>query len=83
MQNCKIESVILLICILVLVFGYIIYKILKKLALYELELFSCRSSSNSKRSKMMKVFKSDEIYDPDETPMVCDDPDGDCGYDID
>jgi len=76
----KVESVIFLVCIIILVIGYIIYLILKKISIYELELFS---SNNSKRGKMMKIFKSDEIYDPDEKTYDCNDPDGDCGYDLD
>ena len=55
------------------------------------EMFSDRSSSSngSKREMMKKIYKSDEVLDPDEIIMDnpnaddCDDPDGNCGVDPD
>ena len=85
----KKESTVILACIILIILFIILIWIIKKL-LNKIELFGNRSSSgNSKRDKMKRIYKSDEVLDPDETVMnnpnedECDDPDGDCGRDPD
>jgi hypothetical protein len=63
MRNYKNESTIILICIITIITFYCICWIFKMLNKIELELFS---SNNSKRDKMKKIYKSDDISDPDE-----------------
>jgi len=47
------------------------------------------SNSDSKREKMKKIYKSNDVSDPDEVTVdnpyddMCDDPDGDCSRDPD
>ena len=64
--GCKKESVVLLACILfIIVIGiiYIAYLIINKLIYGKKELFS----NDSKRDKMIKIFKSDDSRDPNDT----------------
>jgi len=97
----KKESTIILACILIILISYFLYWIMKSMNKYitkymkksiikDNEMFSNRTSSNgSKREMMKKIYKSDEILDPDEIIMNnpnaddCDDPDGNCGTDPD
>ena len=89
MYHYKKESTIILICIITIITFYIICWIFKMLNKIELELFSGRnSSSNTKRDKMKKIYKSDDISDPDEiltddTNNNVMDPDDDYGIDPD
>ena len=90
MYNYKKESIIILACIIIIIIFYIfylIYLILKKLLKYlnNKELFS----NDTKREKMKRIYKSNEVLDPDEIIVDnpydddCDDPDGNCGSDPD
>lgn len=85
MYEYKKESTIILACILTIITFYFFYWIIKCL-IKNTELFS---NSNSKRDKMERIYKSDEILDPDEQAMYnykddgCFDPDSDCGRDPD
>ena len=80
----KKESAIIFACIMIILTFYCFY-FFSKLILNKIELFS---NGNSKRDKMKKIYKSDEILDPDEITMDspsgyddCDDPDGTCSSD--
>jgi len=99
----KKESTIILGCILIILIFYclrwIIISINNSINKYmkisiltnNNEIFSNRSSSSngSKREMMKKIYKSDEVLDPDEIIMNnpnaddCYDPDGNCGVDPD
>jgi len=91
MYDHKKESAIILACILSILLFYFIYWIITSFAsiINKKELFGCRNSGNSKRDKMTKIYKSNEVSDPDEIVNYnpyddeCDDPDGDCGHDPD
>jgi len=49
-----------------------------------IEFFGCRRDNDSKRNKMMSIYKSDDILDPDEDPDdENDDPDSTKGRDPD
>ena len=75
-------STTLLMCIMVICIFYILYWLLNKFI--KIELFSNSNSNNDKRYKMMKIYKDDDIYDPDEnTNDECTDPDASCGKDPD
>lgn len=83
----KKESTVILGCILLILTFYCFYWFIKSiLKLNKIELFS---NGNSKRDKMKRIYKSDEVLDPDEIVMNsynnddCDDPDGTCGTDPD
>jgi len=77
----KSESLIILICILIIIIGYLLYWLIKKIAVREL------FYNDSRREKMKKIYKSDEIYDPDEEQSsslnACFDPDCNGGMDPD
>ena len=82
----KLTSIVLLGCIIIICVTYLLFIIIK----YTLKLFSSYkelfkgSSSNDKRSKMMKIYKSDEILDPDENPEYnINDPDSTISLDPD
>ena len=85
MYQYKKESTIILICILTILLFYCICWIFKMLNKIELELFA---NSDSKREKMKKIYKSNDVNDPDEilTDDANDnvmDPDDDYGMDPD
>ena len=86
--NYKKESTIILACILIIIVFCILLWI-KNNVIGKIELFNGRSSSgNSKRDKMKRIYKSNEVSDPDEIVTYrddddCDDPDGSCGSDPD
>ena len=69
----KSESLIILICILIIIIGYLLYWVIKKIAIREL------FDNDSRREKMKRIYKSDEILDPDEiensSSKTCFDPD--------
>jgi hypothetical protein len=98
----KKESTIILGCILIILIFYclrwIITSINNSINKYmknsiltnNNEMFSNNNSSNgSKREMMKKIYRSDEVLDPDDIIMdnfdydECDDPDGSCGVDPD
>jgi len=85
MYEYKKESTIILACILTIITFYFIYWIIKCL-IKNTELFS---NSNSKRDKMERIYKSDDVHDPDEQVMYnykndgCFDPDCNSKYDPD
>lgn len=91
MYENKKESTIILGCIIVILIFYVLYWcfISIKNIFKSKESFNCRNSSNSKRELMKKIYKSDEVLDPDEIVTYnlyddeCNDPDGDCGQDPD
>ena len=69
----KSESLIILICILIIIIGYLLYWVIKKISIREL------FDNDSRREKMKRIYKSDEISDPDEqessSSRTCFDPD--------
>ena len=82
----KLTSIVLLACIIIICVTYLLFIIIK----YTLKLFSSYkelfrgNSSNDKRSKMMKIYKSDDIPDPDENPNAgVNDPDSTISLDPD
>ena len=82
----KNEALVIFCCILIIIIGYCLYflytKINKKCK--NTEDFGSRKDSDSKRNKMMTIYKSDEILDPDEDPDdENDDPDSTRGRDPD
>lgn len=66
----KLISLVLLACIIIIIFTYLLFTIIK----YTIKLLSIykesfrSNSSNDKRSRMIKIYKSDDIPDPDENP---------------
>lgn len=82
----NLTSVILLACIIIIIFTYLLFIIIKytfKLLSGDIELFRS-SSSNDKRSKMIKIYKNDDIPDPDENPDYnVNDPDSTISLDPD
>lgn len=81
----KLTSTILLSCIIIIIFTYLLYIICKYICKFvsrNKELF--RNSSNDKRSKMIKIYKDDDILDPDENPEYnINDPDSTISIDPD
>jgi len=81
----KKESIIILCCIIIIILFYCIYFMFNKI-IKHIEMFS---NSDSKREKMKKIYKSNDVSDPDEVTVdnpyddMCDDPDGDCSRDPD
>lgn len=77
----KSESLIILICILIIIIGYLLFWVIKKIAIREL------FDNDSKRARMKRIYKSDEISDPDEqessSSRTCFDPDCNGGMDPD
>ena len=67
MYQYKKESIIILACIIIIILFFLICWVFKKLN--KIELFS---NSDSKREKMKKIYKSNDVSDPDE--MVIDNP---------
>jgi hypothetical protein len=82
----NLTSVILLACIIIIIFTYSLFIIIKytfKLLSGDIELFRS-SSSNDKRSKLIKIYKNDDIPDPDENPEYnINDPDSTISLDPD
>ena len=83
----KNEALVIFCCILIILLGYCLYflytKINKKYK-KNTEDFGSRKDSDSKRNKMMTIYKSDEILDPDEDPDdENDDPDSTRGREPD
>ena len=82
----KLTSVILLACIIIISCTYSIYLIISciyKLIFEDKELFRS-NSSNDKRNKMIKIYKNDDIPDPDENPEYnINDPDSTISIDPD
>ena len=82
----NLTSVILLACIIIIIFAYLLFIIIKytfKLLSGDIELFRS-SSSNDKRSKLIKIYKNDDIPDPDENPDYnVNDPDSTISLDPD
>ena len=67
----KLTSIVILACIIIICFTYLLFIIIKytlKLFSSYKELFKSSSSSNDKRNKMIKIYKADDIPDPDENP---------------
>ena len=83
----NLTSVILLACIIIIIFTYLLFIIIKytfKLLSGDIELFRSSSSSNDKRSKLIKIYKNDDIPDPDENPDYnVNDPDSTISLDPD
>lgn len=83
----KNEALVILCCMLIIIIGYCFYVLFAKInKLYKKnkEDFGCREGNDSKRNKMMSIYKSDEILDPDEDPDdENDDPDSTRGRDPD
>ena len=90
----KNETVVIFCCILIILTGYCIFLLYHKTSeLYKNyqtyqnnnEYFGCRDKGNdSKRNKMISIYKGDEILDPDEdTNDENDDPDSTGGRDPD
>jgi hypothetical protein len=83
----KLTSVILLACIIIISCTYLIYLIISciyKLISIDKELFRSSNSSNDKRNKMIKIYKNDDIPDPDENPEYnINDPDSTVSIDPD
>lgn len=79
----KKESIVIFSCIIILLLLYCLYLILNKIINYynkNTETFN----NNSKRSKMIRIYKNDNILDPDEDPDdESDDPDSTRGRDPD
>ena len=61
MYQYKKESTIILACIIIIIVFYLILWCFEQLN--KIELFS---NSDSKREKMKKIYKSDDVSDPDE-----------------
>jgi hypothetical protein len=82
----NLTSVILLACIIIIIFTYSLFIIIKytfKLLSGDIELFRS-SSSNDKRSNLIKIYKNDDIPDPDENPEYnINDPDSTISLDPD
>ena len=74
------ESTIILGCIIIIILFNSLYYLFNKCTSFS-ELFS---NNDSKREKMKKIYKSDDISDPYEIIVDnpydddCDDPDGSC-----
>jgi len=79
----KKESIVIFSCIIILLLVYCLYLIVNKIKNYynkNTETFN----NNSKRSKMIRMYKNDNILDPDEDPDdESDDPDSTRGSDPD
>ncbi len=82
-KSSKIISTVLLGCIIIIISCYFLYiivniinKLINKLISKYIETFRNGSSNNSKRHKMMEIYKNDDIPDPDENPQYnVNDPD--------
>ncbi len=79
----KKESIVIFSCIIILLLVYCLYLIVNKIKNYynkNTETFN----NNSKRSKMIRMYKNNNILDPDEDPDdESDDPDSTRGRDPD
>jgi len=79
----KKESIVIFSSIIILLLVYCLYLIVNKIKNYynkNTETFN----NNSKRSKMIRMYKNDNILDPDEDPDdESDDPDSTRGRDPD
>jgi hypothetical protein len=81
MNNYKNESLVIFYCIITIIIFYFLCLLYNKTYKTYKEYFS---SNDSKRSKMMKIYKGDETLDPDENPgLNIHDPDSSTGYDPD
>lgn len=82
-------STVLLGCIIIILFSYLLFiiiklinKLINKLIYKYIETF--RSDSNSKRNKMITIYKDNDILDPDENPEYnVNDPDSTISIDPD
>ena len=89
-KSSKIISTVLLGCIIIIISCYFLYiivniinKLLNRLISRYIETFR-NVSNNSKRNKMMEIYKNDDIPDPDENPNIEDnDPDSTISLDPD
>lgn len=89
----KKESIVIFGSILIILLVYLIYLIFKKISninynVNGYEYFRSNSDSNSKRNKMMKIYKNNDILDPDENTNLNtnddnNDPDSSKPYDPD
>ena len=78
-KNNKNISLGLLICIIILLIGSLVYLIINFILSR-----ICVENFFNKRNTRMKIYKSDEIFDPDESPIDDDDdPDTNPKYDPD
>ena len=75
MYEYKKESTIILACIM-LILTFYCFCFFTKSILNKIEFFS---NNNSKREKMKKIYKSNDMSGPSD----CDDPDNNCGADPD
>jgi len=90
-KSSKTISTVLLGCIIIIISCYILYiivniinKLINKLISKYIETFRNGSSNNSKRHKMIQIYKNDDIPDPDENPNIEDnDPDSTISLDPD
>lgn len=73
----QLTSIVLLGCIIIIISSYIIFIIINfisELVFRYIEPF--RGVSNGKRSRMIEIYKNDDIADPDENPQYnVNDPD--------
>jgi hypothetical protein len=83
----KNEALVIFSCILIIIIGYcfyLLYAEIKNIYKKNKEEFGSRGGNDSKRHKMMRIYKGDEILDPDEDPDdENDDPDSTGGRDPD
>ena len=78
-NNYKIESLVIFYCIIVVILIYFLILIYNKTYKTYREYFS---SNDSKRNKMLKIYKSNDILGP-ETNQGDNDPDSSQDFDID
>ena len=79
----KKESIVIFCSIIILLLGYFLYLLVNKIN-KKYNKKTTENFNNSKRSKMMRIYKNDTILDPDENPYEeSDDPDSSRGRDPD
>jgi uncharacterized membrane protein len=85
MNTQKLTAITLLGCIIVLIVIYLLYKfVITLINLINTKETFYGKNGNSKRDKMIKIYKHDDILDPDEnTNNELRDPDSDYGRDPD
>ena len=84
----KKESIVIFGCILIILIYYLFYFIFKKLNNINYNKFEYFNNSDSKRNKMIKIYRKNDISDPDEdtnenTNDDNNDPDSSNPYDPD
>lgn len=81
----KLTSLVLLGCIIIIILSYLLFIFFKGISnLLSRYTETFNTDSNSKRSKIIKMYKSDEILDPDENPDYnVNDPDSTISIDPD